>query len=546
MMKNLFSSFRKGLRRRPRKNTGQINKLPQKPDHPNYAVPLSLAEKTEIMGKLVGHSNDIVFRRFNLGFTDIQVIAVYAQGMANSHAQNQAIFKSLMLYEEKSEEVGGGKREITGKSDPALIYELVKDNLIITGQLTEHEDLWEAAIDVLSGDTVLLFDGVNKILSVRVRQVPQKNIEDSEREVSIRGPQTGFSEVLETKIAQLRNKIKHPALKIESIRGGVYTNTGVVMAYLQGIVNPELVEEARRRLERVIHVDGIWESGVIEELIEDNPFSPFPQVEITERPDKAAAQLISGRVVIMMDGSPNVLIVPTIFWQFIQASDDFYQRLIGFALRPARVIALLLTLFLPSIYVALTTYHREMIPLSLLMAISAAREGVPFPAFVEAFIMEGIFEFLREAGLRLPMQIGQALSIVGALVLGQAAIQANLVSPAMVIVVATTAVMSFMIPAFHFSVSLRLLRFVVLIFAATLGFFGMLLMAVFLLTHVVSLRSFGVPYLSPLAPLNLDDLKDVLLRLPVWSHKYRPLILRPQDIKRQDEGLKPVKPRPEK
>ena len=351
---------------------------------------------------------------------------------------------------------------------------------------------------------------------------------------------------METKIAQLRNKIKHPALKIESIRGGVYTNTGVVMAYLQGIVNPELVEEARRRLERVIHVDGIWESGVIEELIEDNPFSPFPQVEITERPDKAAAQLISGRVVIMMDGSPNVLIVPTIFWQFIQASDDFYQRLIGFALRPARVIALLLTLFLPSFYVALTTYHREMIPLSLLMAISAAREGVPFPAFVEAFIMEGIFEFLREAGLRLPMQIGQALSIVGALVLGQAAIQANLVSPAMVIVVATTAVMSFMIPAFHFSVSLRLLRFVVLIFAATLGFFGMLLMAVFLLTHVVSLRSFGVPYLSPLAPLNLDDLKDVLLRLPVWSHKYRPLILRPQDIKRQDEGLKPVKPRPEK
>ncbi len=168
MMKNLFSSFRKGLRRRPRKNTGQINKLPQKPDHPNYAVPLSLAEKTEIMGKLVGHSNDIVFRRFNLGFTDIQVIAVYAQGMANSHAQNQAIFKSLMLYEEKSEQVGGGKREITGKSDPVAIYELVKDNLIITGQLTEHEDPWEAAIDVLSGDTVLLFDGVNKILCVRV------------------------------------------------------------------------------------------------------------------------------------------------------------------------------------------------------------------------------------------------------------------------------------------------------------------------------------------------------------------------------------------
>ena len=538
MMKNLFRSFRKALR--PQKNIEQMNQLPQKPDHPNYVVPLSLSEKTEIMGKLVGHSNDIVFRRFNLAFSDIQVIAVYAQGMADSQAQNQTIFKSLMLYEEQ---VNGGKREITGKSTPAAIYEFAKDSLINTGQLTEHADIWEAAIDVLSGDTVLLFDGVNKILSVRVRQVPQKNIEVSEREVSIRGPQSGFSEVLETKIAQLRNKIKHPALKIDSIRGGVYTNTGVVMAYLQDVVNPKLVEEVRRRLERVIHVDGILESGTIEELIEDNPFSPFPQVETTERPDKAAAQLLSGRVVIMIDGSPNILIVPTVFWHFIQASDDYYQRLIGFALRPARVIALLLSLFLPSFYVALTTYHREMIPLSLLIAVTAAREGVPFPAFVEAFIMEGIFEFLREAGLRLPMQIGQALSIVGALVLGQAAIQANLVSPAMVIIVATTAVMSFMIPAFHFSVSLRLLRFVVLIFAATLGFFGMLLMAVFLLTHVVSLRSFGVPYLSPLAPLNLDDLKGVMLRLPVWSHKNRPLILRPQDIRRRDEGLKP---RPEK
>ncbi len=541
-MKNIFRYLRRALRIQKSTGSGQKNKLPQEPDHPVYDVPLNLAEKTEILGNLIGHSNDIIFRRFSLGFTDIRVIAVYAQGLVDSQAQSQDIFKSLMLYEDKGKETGQGERGIGGRSNPAAIYEFIKDNLIITGQLTEREDLWEAAIDVLSGDTVLLCDGVNKVLSVTVRQIPQKNIDDSNREVSIRGPQSGFSEVLETKLAQLRNKIKHPALKIESIRGGVYTNTGVVIVYLQGIVNPELVAEVRRRLERVLHIDGLLESGYIEELIEDNSFSPFPQVETTERPDKAASQLLCGRAIIMLDGSPNILIVPATFWQFIQASDDFYQRLIGFALRPARVIALLFTLFLPSFYVALTTFHQEMIPLSLLMAIITAREGVPFPAFVEAFIMEGIFEFLREAGLRLPMQIGQALSIVGALVLGQAAIQANLVSPAMVIVVATTAVMSFMIPAFHFTISLRLLRFVILIFAATLGFFGMLLMAVFLLTHVVSLRSFGVPYFSPLAPLNLEDLKDVLLRLPIWSRKFRPIILRPQDIRKQDGDLKPQPP----
>jgi spore germination protein KA len=249
--------------------------------------------------------------------------------------------------------------------------------------------------------------------------------------------------------------------------------------------------------------------------------------------------LLEGRIIIVTDGTPFVLIAPTLMWQFIQATDDYYERFFGSFLRIIRALAFLFALFLPSIYIALTTFHQEMIPFTLLVSINVAREGVPFPAFVEAFTMEFMFELLREAGIRLPMQIGQAVSIVGAIILGQAAIQANLVSPAMVIIVAITGISSFLIPAFNYAIALRLMRFGVMILAASLGLFGILVVAMVLLTHLVSLRSFGVPYMSPLAPLNLRELKDVLLRMPKWTADQRPSILRPLDKIRQDSNLKP-------
>lgn len=497
------------------------------PAHPFYPVPLKLTDKTKVMGELIGHSIDIIFRRFQLGDSGNNAIAVYVEGLVKTIEQSEAFLKPLMNL-----------REHPSKQAEA-IYEAIKNKLISTGQITEHDDLWEASLRVLAGDTVLLLDGVNKVLSVNLRNPPQRSVENPKREAAVRGPLESFTEVLQTNMLLLRRRFKHPDLTFENLRGGAYTNTEVVIAYLRSVANPKVVEEVRRRLRRITHTDGILESGQIEELIEDNPYSPFPQVEHTERPDKVAAQLLEGRVAILTDGTPFVLMVPVLFWQFIQSSDDYYERIFSTLLRFGRTIALAVALFLPSIYIAVTTFHQEMIPFNLLISIKASREGIPFPAFIEALIMEVLFELLREAGIRLPMQIGQAISIVGAIILGQAAIQANLVSPAMVIIVAITAIASFLIPSYNVSIALRLLRFGVMFLAAALGLFGVLLAGMFLLTHLVSLRSFGIPYMSPLAPLNLHDLRDVFSRPPKWAADRRPSVLRPLDRVRQDDRLKP-------
>jgi len=418
-------------------------------------------------------------------------------------------------------------------------YETIKRSLVNLGEINEHGCLWEASLTVLSGDTLLLVEGTDKVLSVNTRGLPQRGIEEPKRETGVRGPHEGFVENFRTSIAQLRMRIKSPDLTIETMRGGSHTNTDVAFCYMKGIANPKVVEEVRRRLRRITHTDHLLESGNIEELIEDDPYSPFPQVENTERPDKAASQVLEGRVIIFTDTSPFVLIVPTLFWQFIQSSDDYYQRWMGSFIRVIRIIGLFMALFLPSVYVALTTYHQEMLPFGLILAIASSREGIPFPAFVEAFLMEVIFELLREAGIRLPMQIGQAVTIIGALLIGEAAIMANLVSPAMVIVVAATGIASFLVPGFNLAIALRILRFGIIILAGTLGLFGVMIALILLTTHLVSLRSFGIPYTAPLAPLNLRDLKDVLIRPPLWALDKRPHSIRTRDTRRQDRDLKP-------
>jgi len=502
-----------------------------KPEHPFYPVPLELGQKTEMLGQLIGHSDDTIFRRLRLGQTNITVIAVYVDGLVNLGEQNESIFKPLMLFDNENK-----KKTAAPKQN----YELIKNNLISVGEITEHTEMWEAALRVLSGDTVILLEGIEKVLTVKTRDLPQRALEDPKRETAVRGPQVGFTELMRTNMALVRHRLKHPSLRFEVLRGGFYTNTDVAIGYLQGVVNPKIVQEVRQRLQSIMRTDGILESGNIEGLIEDSPHSPFPQIEHTERPDKAVAHLLEGKVIIITDNSPFVLTVPTLFLQFIQASDDYYERyFFGSFIRLVRIPALLIALFLPSVYVALITYHQEMIPFTLILALDVAREGVPFPALVEALLMETVFEFLREAGIRLPMQIGQAVSIVGAIILGQAAIQANLVSPAMVIVVALTGISSFLLPAFNTAIALRVLRFGIILLAATLGLLGILIAAMVIFTHLVSLRSFGVPYMSPLAPLNLSALKDILLRPPLWARDKRPSIFRPQDDRRQEPGLKP-------
>lgn len=315
---------------------------------------------------------------------------------------------------------------------------------------------------------------------------------------------------------------------------GTVTQTDVGIMYIKGIANDEIIKEVHTRLDR-INIDGILETGYIEELIQDKFLTPFPTLFNTERPDVVAADLLEGRIAIFVDGSPFVLTVPVLFIQFFQAAEDYYQRAdIAFLLRVLRFVSFFIALLLPSLYIAITTFHQEMLPTQLLISLASQREGIPFPAFVEALVMEVTFEILREAGVRMPRAIGQAVSIVGALVIGQAAVEAGIISAAMVIVVALTAIASFVFPAFSMAISVRILRFAFMMVAATFGLYGITVGLIALVLHLSSIRSFGVPYMSPFAPFVTADQKDANFRFPHWGLFSRPRFISQQNVIREN------------
>ena len=372
------------------------------------------------------------------------------------------------------------------------------------------------------GNPILFYEGESDGFSLGLVKWEKRWIEEPVAEGGIRGSREGFIESLEVNTSLLRRIIKSPALKMQSMKIGKYTKTTVAIAYIDGLVDQTLIEEITNRLQR-IEMDGILESGYIEEMIEDNPYSPFPQILATERPDVACAHLLEGRAVILVEGTPFTLIAPISFFSLMQSQEDYYERfMIGTLIRWLRYVFLGISLLLPSFYVAVLTFHQEMVPTALLLSMAASREAVPFPAIVEAVLMEITFEAMREAGVRLPKQIGSAVSIVGALVIGQASVQAGLVSAPMVIVVAITGIASFMIPRYATGIAIRMLRFPIILLAGTLGLLGIMMGIIAIVIHLCSLRSFGVPYLAPLAPLKGRELKDVLWRAPWWMMDTRP------------------------
>lgn len=303
---------------------------------------------------------------------------------------------------------------------------------------------------------------------------------------------------------------------------GRLSKTDLVITYIEGIAEDSLIQEIHDRIDR-IDIDAIVESGYIEELIDDNPFSVFPLVGHTERPDRVVGNLLEGNVGIIIDNTPFCLIAPQTFFQLIQSPEDYYQRYITASfIRMLRYLNLIISLLLPSIYIAVTTFHQEMLPTSLLLSLAAAREATPFPALIEALMMEIAFEGLREAGVRLPRAVGSAVSIVGALVIGQAAVEAGIVSSPMVIIVATTGIASFIIPGYEQANSIRILRFPMMFLAGFMGLYGIFLGVLILQIYILRLRSFGVSYFSPVAPLEVSNLKDIFVRAPWWAMKRRP------------------------
>lgn len=378
-------------------------------------------------------------------------------------------------------------------------------------------DSFEQAVDnILHGHLVIFFDGWDKALSyAQARQIGMREVSEPVSESVVKGPREGTVEQLQRNIGLLRARLPNSHFKIETFKAGGASKTEVAFGYLEGTVDPETLAEFKKRIESAKQGD-ILETGYIEELIEDSTYSPFPQYRSTERPDAAVASLLEGKIIVLVQGTGTILICPGLFIEFFQASEDYYHRVVFSSfIRLIRIIGFFMALTLPSAFIALTTFHAELIQTNLLMAILDTREGLPFPAFVEASIMIFFFELLREAGIRLPRPVGSAVSIVGALIIGDAAITANIASPTIVILVALTGIASFSIPQYSIAISLRLLQLPLMILAAVLGGFGIMIGFLLIMLHLTSLRSLGQPYFSPLTPFRPKQLLDVFIRAPL-------------------------------
>lgn len=478
---------------------------------------------------LYGNSSDLVVRRFQMGTAQVPGALFCFEGMINKDSIED-ILKALEI----------DTRKIPGKmpQDQALL-EAVKGHLLPVHKVQEAGTVEEICHYISSGQTALLFAGTDRALLCETRGLESRAISEPVSETTIRGPREGFVENLITNMSLIRRRVRTPNLWSESFTVGTLTRTPLLLVYIKGLASEEMLAEVRSRLER-IKIDGVLESGLVEEYIQDNPFTIFPLVFRTERPDRAISCLLEGKAALITDGSPFVLVFPAQFTKMLEAPDDYYESLlIGTLARWLRFFSYLVSILLPGIYVAVINFHQGMIPTTLLLRITASREGLPFPVVVEALMMEFAFEIIREAGIRLPRAIGPAITIVGALVLGEAAIRAGIVSPVMIIVVALTAIASFTVPVFSIGISARILRFAFIALGGAFGLFGIQTGILLSLIHLCSLRSFGIPYFSPIGPLVWSDWKDTFIRMYWWGMTTRPKLLGFREPRRAQAGQMP-------
>ncbi|MDQ0418629.1 hypothetical protein J2Z48_002832 [Croceifilum oryzae] len=485
----------------------------------NKGISKNLDENLDFLKNVFGNSTDIITRTFAMKTPDHSTGAViYIDEMVNKDITHNYILRPLM------------QEEIQDQTD---IWKNVVQKLIEAGEVKEITKMKEVINGILSGDTIFLLEGTTRALVIGTKGWTTRSVGEPRAESVVRGPREGLSETSTFSLAMIRHRMKDPDLRIQSFVIGERTQTAVSLLYVEGLTNEQIVETARNRL-KDIKIDGILETGYLEEYLQDQTWTPFPQIQNTERPDSVVAHLLEGRVAILVDGSPHALIAPAVFTQFYNSPEDYYERyLISSFLRLIRLFSFAIALLLPAFYIAFVSFHPELIPDQLSIAMAAGRASVPFPSIVEALLMEGSIEVLREASIRLPGPIGPTIGIVGGLVIGTSAVQAGLVSPAIVIVVGMTTISSYANPSYNAAISIRLLRFPLMIAASILGLFGIMIALMLMILHMVQIRSFGVPYMTPFAPLRWGAVRDAIVRVPWKYMNARPSFLKPQDRYRQ-------------
>lgn len=485
------------------KTSNKSNKIQMDTDKLNK----KLEHNIKIFKDIFNQDETFVTRQFeNQKDNSVRCCIMFINGMIDNEIVNENIIEPI---------VKNMLLKFDGNTIDILQFQVILSNNI--EKVSFVEKLVEA---IINGDTVLLLEGSEEALIINTRGWQTRRVENPESENVLRGPREGFTESLLINLTLIRRRISTPDLKFTFKTLGNRSRTKASICYIEGLVNEKILEELLKRLDD-LEIDSVLDTGYIQELIKDSPLSPFKTIGNTERPDVVAGKLLEGRIALVLEGTPFALTLPYLFIEYFQANEDYYDNFFYASInRLVRVIGYIITISVPAVYVALTTYHQEMIPTPLLLSISAARQGVPFPTIVEAIALLFVFEVLRETGVRMPSSIGQAISIIGALVLGQAAVEAKLVSAPILIIVGLTGITGLLIP--RMKGANILLRLALLLLSAFLGLYGVAFGITVLLIHLFGMRSFGVPYMLNFNSLKPQDLKDTVIRAPWWYMHYRP------------------------
>lgn len=467
-------------------------------------IATNLAANLAAMKELFAKCEDIVFREFEAAEGQGRLFLVYVDNMIATTSIEDAILTNIM------------NRCETGEAQERL--EGLMENVIANRDIKRVYSIEEAAEGVMVGDTLIFMEGSPFALQASTRGYPNRGVSEVKTEVVVQGPKDAFTELLAFNLVLIRRRIRDTRLKVERAQAGKRGKTDLAVMYLEDLVRPEILRQVKRQISS-LRLSAVLDSGYLEQFLEKRKFSPFPQIQMTERPDKAAAALMEGRIVVVVDNTPFVLLLPVTLNLFFQAAEDYYDRWeIMSLIRCMRYVAAILAVALPGLYIALTVFHPQLLPTSLALKIAETRQSIPFSVVWEVVLMELAFELLREAGIRLPSPISSTIGIVGGLIIGSAAVDAGLVSPAVVIVSALTGICTFVIPNISVVSGLRLSKYVVIALSATLGLFGFWTGLLLLLVHLAGLSSYGIPYLYPFCSASVNqyqDLKDSLLRLPL-------------------------------
>ena len=490
-------------------------------------VSANLRENEKYLRSRLENCSDILIRPMRLGDKHkVDCLMVYIE----------VAVSNMMLYDSALGKMINHFWEIS----PEDIQEFVRHNSLGIADVKKLENLDESIDAMLAGNAVFFIDGYDKAMKISSKGYPSTGVMEAESEKVLRGSREGFSDSVKSNSALIRKRLRDTRLKVEEYKIGVRSHTLTQVLYMDDLVHEGLLEEVKERLEE-FQIDGILDSGMLEQLTEDVWYSPFPQYQTTERPDRAVQEILKGKVVILCDNSPEALILPGNFSSFMESSEDWYHRFeMASFLRILRYLAVIMATVLPGLYLAVIRFHTQILPSALILSFAEAREGVPFSSVVELIFLELAFELIREAGVRVPGSLGNAIGIVGGLVIGQAAVEANLVSPIVVMIVALTALGSMTVPNEEFAAAFRLVKYGFLILGGYLGIYGIVLGVYLVIGHRAGLISFGIPYLVPFIKKEQKGSKgDGVLRVPLRKRVVRPLYAREEQkirLKRKESG----------